>query len=384
MAEYFGSKVEDIFNTMPARFLPQGVAGVDVVIGYDISGEGGGRWTVTIRDATLAVAAVAELPKCSVVLISDPETFVGSALGKIDAAEAFGAGKIKFTGDITAVLNVLPKAFSPFKPVVRAGAIIESMPERFKPEKAEGVNLKIGYDLSGADGGAWTMLIKDGTCTLKNGLDSDCTVTMRMAADVFVGLNTGKIDPAAAFGGGQVKIEGDIMAAGTTAKLFGKFEAAGAQEKKGEELISLKCIPTINQRFATGTHMGKWFAGLKDKRIVGTRCPQCHRVLVPPSEVCAICRVRTDDFVEVGPKATVCQIDTVYYASPDPLSGQVRHTPYAGAYMVFDGGTPYESFAMEINPKDMDRIKPGMKVRPVWNTERSGTFTDLLYFEIDD
>jgi len=66
------------------------------------------------------------------------------------------------------------------------------------------------------------------------------------------------------------------------------------------------------------------------------------------------------------------------------LTGQVRHTPSAGAYMVLDGGSPMESFAMEINPKDMDRIKPGMKIRPVWNEQRSGTFTDLLYFEIDD
>jgi len=384
MAEYFGSKVEDVFNTMPARFLPQGVAGVDVVIGYDISGESGGKWTVTIRDAKLTVAAVPELPKCSVVLSTDAETFVGGALGKIDAAEAFGAGKIKFTGDITAVLNVLPKAFSPFKPVVRAVAIIESMPARFKPEKAEGVSLKIGYDLSGEGGGAWTMVIKDQTCTLTQGLDSDCSVTMRMASDVFVGLNTGTIDPGAAFGSGQVKIDGDIMAAGTTAKLFAKFEVAGAEEKKGEELISLKCIPTINQRFATGTHMGKWFAGLKEMKIIGTRCPVCHRIMVPPTEVCAVCRIRTDDFVEVGPKATVCLIDTIYYASPDPLTGQVRHTPSAGAYMVLDGGSPMESFAMEINPKDMDRIKPGMKIRPVWNEQRSGTFTDLLYFEIDD
>lgn len=384
MAEYFGSKVEDIFNTMPARFLPQGVAGVDVVIGYDISGEGGGRWTVTIRDAALTVASVSELPKCSVVLIADAQTFVGGALGKVDTAEAFSAGKIKFTGDITAVLNVLPKAFTPFTPVVRATAIIESMPARFRADKAEGVALKIGYDLSGADGGAWTVVIKDQSCTLQQGLDGDCTVTMRMDAQVFVDLNTGKLDPGAAFGGGQVKIDGDIMAAGSTAKLFDKFVVAGAVEKKGEELISLKCIPTINQRFATGTHMGKWFAGLKDKKIIGSRCPECGSIRIPPTEVCANCRVRSDDFVEVGPKATVCLIDTVYYASPDPLSGKVRHTPYAGAYMIFDGATPYESFAMEIKPEDIDRIKPGMKVRPVWNTERSGTFTDLLYFEIDE
>ncbi len=384
MAEYFGSKVEDIFNTMPERFLPEGVKGVDVVIGYDITGEGGGKWFITIKDATLKVEKVDALPKCSVTINTDAEGFVGGALGKIDTGEAFSSGRLKVAGDVTALLNVLPKAFTPFKPVVRAKAIVESMPERFRADKAEGQNLKIGYDLSGPEGGAWTVVIKDQTCTLKEGLDADATVTMRMSAETFVGLNTGKIDPGAAFGGGQVKIDGDMMAAGATAKLFSKFVADGGEEKKGEELISLKFLPKIRQRFASGTHLGMWFHGLKNKIIYSSKCPVCGRTQIPPREVCAVCRVRCPEFVEVGPKATVTMIDTAYYASPDPLTGHVRQTPYAALFMVMDGSTPGESFSHELNPKDIDRIKPGMRVRPVWNEVRTGGFGDLLYFEIDD
>ena len=385
MAEYYGSKVVDIFNTMPVRFKPDGVKGVDVTIGYDILGEGGGTWVVTIKDAALKVEKIAgDLPKCSVVMTADAEAFVGGALGKIDPGEAFASGKIKVAGDIIILGNVLPKAFEKFTPIVRARAIVESMVERFRPEKAEGVDLKIGYDLSGEDGGAWTAIVKDGTCTVKEGLDPDCTVTMRMVSEVFVGLNLGKIDPAAAFGSGQVKIEGDMMAAGATAKLFKKFEVAGAEEKQGEELISLKCVPSIRHRFATGSHMGKWFKGLKEKKFYATQCPVCGRTQIPPREVCAVCRVRCDEFIEVGPKGTVTMIDTVYYASPDPLTGKVRQTPYAALFLVMDGSTPSESFAHELNPKDLDRIESGMKVRPVWAKERTGSYRDLLYFEIDD
>ncbi len=385
MAEYFGSRVEDIFGTMPERFKPEGVTGVDVVIGYDITGDGGGKWAVTIKDAALKVEKIeGDLPKCSVTLNTDAEGFVGGALGKLDTGEAFSSGRLKVTGDITALLNVLPKAFTPFKPVIRASAIVESMPERFRADKADGVNMKIGYDLSGADGGKWTVVIKDNTCTLKEGIDADNTVTLIMAADIFVGLNTGKVDPGTAFSAGQVKIDGDMMAAGATAKLFNKFEIVGADEKGGEELISLKCVPSINQRFATGTHMGKWFKGLKEKKFFASKCPVCGRTQIPPREVCAVCRVRVDEFVEVGPKATVTVVDKVYFASPDPLSGKVKQTPYAALFMIMDGSTLGESFAHDIKKEDFERIRPGMKIRPVWAEKRTGSFTDLLYFEIDD
>lgn len=385
MAEYFGSRVEDIFNTMEVRFLPEGTQDVDVTIGYNVSGEGGGHWKVTIKKGTLAVERLdAEVSGCTAILNAKAETFVGVTLGKIDAGEALSSGNISIDGDLTVLIAVLPKAFRPFTPIVRASSIIESMPERFRPDKAEGTDMKIGYDLAGEGGGQWTVIVKDGTCSVKNELDGDCIVTMKMDAAVFVDLNTGKLDGATAFTSGQVKIDGDIGAAGATAKFFSKFQAEGAAEEKGEELISLKCIPAIDQRYATGPIVGKWFSGLKEKKFFASKCPKCGKLMVPPREICAQCRVRATEFVEVGPEATVTLIDVVYYASPDPLTGKIRKTPYTALFMVFDGGSRDESFAHDLNPRDIDRIKPGMKVRPVWAEKRTGTYKDLLYFEIAD
>lgn len=383
MAEYFGSRVEDVFNTMPERFQPENVAGVDVRIGYSVTGEGGGKWVVTIKDQKLNVEKVEELPKCSVVLLAEAEAFVGGALGVVNLQDAMAAGKLKVDGDITILGNVLPKAFTPFVPVIRAKDIIDSMPARFLPEKAEGVSVKIGYDLTGQDGGKWTVVVDNGNCTVKEGLDSDCTVVMTMEADVFVGLNTGKISASSAFSAGKVKIDGDMGAAGATAQFFKKFDIGG-QDKKGEELISLSVINSINQRFATGPYMGKWFAGLKEKKFFASKCPACGRTLIPPREICANCRVRATEFVEVGPKGTVNLVDIVYYASPDPLTGKVRSTPYAVLFMQLDNATPDEIFSHELNPKDIDRVKTGSRVRPVWNEVRTGSIDDLLYFEIDD
>ena len=149
-----------------------------------------------------------------------------------------------------------------------------------------------------------------------------------------------------------------------------------------EELIWLRCMPTIKQRFATGPVMGKWLKGLKDKKFYANRCPKCGRTQTPPREICANCRVRCEEFVEVGPNATVTTIDRVLYASPDPLTGKVRSTPYATLSMVLDGSTPDDSFSHELKQEDIGRIKEGMKIRPVWAEERTGSYKDLLYFEI--
>ncbi|MCD6569919.1 MAG: SCP2 sterol-binding domain-containing protein [Deltaproteobacteria bacterium] len=386
MAKYYGVAVEDIFNTMEERFRREGAKGVDALFGYNISGEGGGKWQVTVKDENLRVEKTeGTLEGCSVMLNADAETFVGVTIGKIDAGEAFSSGKISVDGDIGLLTNVLPKIFTKFTPPAKdviPKDIIDSMEDRFRADKAEGVDMTIGYDLTGENGGKWSAKIKDQTCKIEEGLVPDCTVTLQMDAKIFVGLNLGLIDGTAAFTSGKVKIEGDMGAAATSAALFEKFQVAGAEE--AEELISLKCVPSIDERFATGPVMARWFEGLKEKKFYATKCPKCGRTQIPPREICANCRVRCTEFVELGPKATVTYIDTVYYASPDPLTGSIRETPYAGVYVMLDGATEEENFVHELKKEEFDRIKPGMRVRPVWAEKRTGGFRDLLYFEIDD
>jgi len=287
------------------------------------------------KEGTLKVEdADGEVTDCTAVLNANAETFVGVTLGKLDAGEAFSSGNIKVDGDLTVLVAILPKAFKPFKPVIKASAIVESVEERFRPEKAEGVDIKIGYDLSGDGGGQWTVVVKDQTCTLKEVLDDDCTVIMRMEAQVFVDLNQGKLDGGTAFSSGQVKVDGDIGVAGQSASLFEKYVAEGAAEEEGEELISLKCVPSINQRYATGPTMGKWFDGLKEKKFFASKCPQCGRTLVPPREICAQCRVRCNEFVEVGPDATVTLIDVGLLCESGPADGK---DPRDALYGTFHG-----------------------------------------------
>ncbi len=40
MAEFYGTTVADIFNTMPKRFKPEEAKDEDIAIGYECKGEG--------------------------------------------------------------------------------------------------------------------------------------------------------------------------------------------------------------------------------------------------------------------------------------------------------------------------------------------------------
>jgi uncharacterized OB-fold protein len=71
-----------------------------------------------------------------------------------------------------------------------------------------------------------------------------------------------------------------------------------------------------------------------------------------------------------------------YYASPDPLSGESRETPYCSAHFLLDGCKGHETLWHELKPSDTDKVKKGARVRPVWNEKRVGAITDIKYFEI--
>ena len=388
MAEFFGTTIADIFDTMPRRFKPEASRGVDVVIGYECGGEDGGKWKLTVKDQKANIEKIeGELGPCTAKIIAkDAETFIGVTLQKINAIDALSQGKMQIVGDPKMLMAVLPQIFVPYTAPAKKGAaardIIASIMERFRPDKAQSVSLKFGYDLKGEGGGQWTIAIADGKCTVMESLDNDLAVKMTMDADTYVGMMTGTIDGTAAFTSGKVKIDGDMGAAAATGKYFNKYVDPNAEE--AEELLSLKVITSINQRFATGPVMGKWFAGLKQKKLLANICPVCKRTQIHPREICAMCHVRAGEFVELGPEGFVSNFDLVYFASPDPLTGVVRDTPYICAWIMLDGASPEEAFAFEIKREDIPRLEIGTRVRPVWAEKTTGSFTDILYFEIVD
>jgi uncharacterized OB-fold protein/putative sterol carrier protein len=394
MSDKFGVKVEEIFNTMPERFRPEGAQGVNASFGYNITGRG--KWKLTVKDGTMKVKQTDDLSGCVAITKADPDTFVGVNIGKVDGMTAFTTGKISVEGDLMA-LGTTTKMFKKYVLPKKELSIREyvldmfgTLEERFQPKAAAGMNITVAYDIEGSDGGTWTAAIQDGTCTVAQGLVANPTLKLTVSARDWVDLMLGKVDAMTLLSTARAKFEGELTVAMKLGEIFAKYTPPGEEVKEEQELLALKRVISVDHRFATGPVMGKFLNGLKEKRILANKCPKCKRLQIPPREVCAECKVRVEEFVEVGPKGNVRMLEYTYYASPDPLTGKTRETPYGTAYIILDGCKGHEIFAHSIRPDQLDRIqlgwneRKGTVVRPVWAEQRTGSIFDIKYFEIDE
>jgi uncharacterized OB-fold protein len=158
-----------------------------------------------------------------------------------------------------------------------------------------------------------------------------------------------------------------------------------SNDRQQDELIVSRQILSIPQRFSTGPVMGRFLQELRDnKRIMANKCPKCGRHQVPPREVCAICHVEATGWDELKQEGTVRDFDIVYYASPDPLTGETRQAPYVLCWVDLDGTQGDAPFWHLLDVDDLSKVRRGVRVRVVFADERHGTTEDIRHFEIID
>ncbi|MFZ3047133.1 MAG: long-chain-fatty-acid--CoA ligase [Desulfatirhabdiaceae bacterium] len=269
-------------------------------------------------------------------------------------------------------------------PEVTVADIFGTMESRINPDGVKDITANYGYIITGTGGGEWTVSVTDGVVKVLKCLHAP-HVTTTISAKDWIDITLGKLDGMTAFTSGRLKVVGDLGLLTKATRFFKKYSppsADGEVEEKPEELIVLKQVLSIPQRFATGPIMGKFLNALKEKKILANKCPSCGRLQLPPREVCAECRVRATEWVEVGPEGVITSPDITYYASPDPLTGEGRETPYISAHFLLDGCKGHETLWHELKSSDIDQATKGARVRPVWNNNRIGAITDILYFEI--
>jgi putative sterol carrier protein len=163
MAEYWGVKVEDIFNSMKERFRPEGAKDVNAVFGYDIKDEG--KWKLTVKNDKMKIEKIDDLSGCVAIMKADGETFVGVNTGKVDATNAFMSGKVNVEGDMGA-FGKTGKLFRKFVIAQKEMTVKDYLADmfatvvpRFKAKEAEGLDASFAFDLGGPDGGRWTVFI---------------------------------------------------------------------------------------------------------------------------------------------------------------------------------------------------------------------------------
>lgn len=124
-----------------------------------------------------------------------------------------------------------------------------------------------------------------------------------------------------------------------------------------------------------GETIGRFLLALKDERkIYGTRCDHCNRVMVPPRKTCPLCFAENLPWQEVSDKGTV-QGFTIIRKERAAFR---RLIPAVMGLILLDGSRTAILHAIaEIKPES---VHIGLRVKAKFASVRKGHILDIEYF----
>jgi len=131
----------------------------------------------------------------------------------------------------------------------------------------------------------------------------------------------------------------------------------------------------ISYKWSLGKAGERFFTELRDnKKIMGTRCRQCGRILVPPRIFCEECFVEDMEWVEVKPQGTLLTFGDSYFST----DGKRLKEPWMLGIVRLEGSNGgLIHFIGESSPED---LKIGMRMEAVFKKKPEGNIMDILYF----
>jgi putative sterol carrier protein len=90
---------QEIFDQMAANLNSDAAKGMNSTIQFNLSGDNGGQWYVTIKDGKAEVTkGTASAPNMTLSMTA--QDYVDMIMGKLNGQMAFMSGKLKISGDM--------------------------------------------------------------------------------------------------------------------------------------------------------------------------------------------------------------------------------------------------------------------------------------------
>lgn len=144
------------------------------------------------------------------------------------------------------------------------------------------------------------------------------------------------------------------------------------------EPLTLKGQIRMPYTWSVGITGSRFLTALRDhKKILANRCGRCGTVYVPPRKNCGKCfvEISEDSWTEVSGEGTVSAFSIVRYDHPI----HPAKAPFAYAVIDLEGaGVGF----MHIIKGDLDKLKPGVRVRACFREDRNGTILDIDSFAV--
>jgi uncharacterized OB-fold protein len=128
--------------------------------------------------------------------------------------------------------------------------------------------------------------------------------------------------------------------------------------------------------WSVGEYGSRFFHELMENRkIWATKCPACQKVFLPPRKTCPDCFATIGEWLEVGPHGSVVTFTIVRYSVQEhPIPA-----PFAIGIVKLDRADT--GLVHIIGGGEIDEIRSGMRVEPVFSKEKKGNLLDIEYFK---
>lgn len=139
------------------------------------------------------------------------------------------------------------------------------------------------------------------------------------------------------------------------------IDTSAVPELAEVEPVQLVRTPaTLHYDYTPGIATTRFLHTIKEKRLVGERCPETGKVYIPPRGVSPVAGLPTTEQVELGLDGTIVTFCVVNL----DFTGNAQEIPYVSALILVDGSDiPIYGLVREI---PYDEVRPGMRVTSVW------------------
>jgi uncharacterized OB-fold protein len=140
-----------------------------------------------------------------------------------------------------------------------------------------------------------------------------------------------------------------------------RIDLSAVAELGEVEQVQLVTMPaTLYYDYTPGVATTRFLNAIKEKRLVGERCPETAKVYIPPRGVSPVAGLPTTEQVELGTDGTIVSFCIVNL----DFTGNAQEIPYVSALILVDGSDlPIYGLVREI---PYDQVRTGLRVRPVW------------------
>jgi len=138
-------------------------------------------------------------------------------------------------------------------------------------------------------------------------------------------------------------------------------------------------------RWKAERFMDRYVQAMKERQLLGLRCPGCGTVYLPPTPICARCHSalrfdRDEDWLPVSQRGTIITYTVIYTdVSPGGLRELSPEERRIFVLVQLDGVDTH--ILLELEESSEDEVHVGMRVQASWADEPQGVLADLACFK---